>query len=203
MTSLSDARVLGGIGSIFVLLAVIPSVGWLLGIAGFVVILIAINNISKVINDKKIFGNMLTAVILGIGALVVGAITAIGTVYHLFGMGSFVGSRFVFAPSIASGAWLGLAVPIIVGVFAVWALFVVAAIFIRRSYDSIGARLNVARFKTAGLLFLIGAATAIVGVGLVLIFVAEILLVVSFFSVQDQTTNISQSPQVQTVAPTS
>src|SRR5438552_1348105 len=69
MSSISDARVLGGIGSILVLLSAVPNVGWLLGIAGFVMILLAIRNISQTVGDKKIYNNMLTAVILGIGAI--------------------------------------------------------------------------------------------------------------------------------------
>jgi len=50
MTSLSEAKVFGGIGSILVLLTAVPSVGPLFGIAGFIMILLAINNISQVFN---------------------------------------------------------------------------------------------------------------------------------------------------------
>jgi uncharacterized membrane protein len=42
-------------------------------------------------------------------------------------------------------------------------------------------------FNTAGLVFLIGAATAIIGVGFLLILVAQILLVVAFFSIKEST----------------
>ena len=49
---------------------------------------------------KKFYNNMRTAVILAIGAIVVGTVTVIGAVYHVLGMGSFVGSKFVLASSI-------------------------------------------------------------------------------------------------------
>ena len=108
MSSLSDAKVTGGIGSILVLLTAVPSVGWVLGIAGFVMILIAVNNISQVVNEKKIYNNMRTAVVLAIGAIAVGTVTVVGAVYHLLGMGSFVGSKFVLASNVTTGDWIGL-----------------------------------------------------------------------------------------------
>ena len=57
-------------------------------------------------------------------------------------------------------------------------------------------------FETAGLLYLIGAATAIIGIGFVLILVAEILLAVSFFSISEQP-KVPQANQAQTVTATS
>ncbi len=198
MASLSDAKVIGGIGSILVLLTAVPSVGWVLGIAGFIMILIAVNDISQVVNEKKIYNNMRTAVILAIGAIVVGTVTVIGAVYHVLGMGSFVGSKFVLASSITAGDWIGLAATIIVGLLAVEALLVASAIFVRRSYNSIGSKLNVKMFETAGLLYLIGSVTAVIGIGFLLILVAEILLAVSFFSIPEQP-KVFQSSQVQTI----
>jgi uncharacterized membrane protein len=186
MSSISDAKVLGGIGAILVLLAAVPNVGWLLGIAGFVMILLAIRNVSQAVGDNKIYNNMLTAVILGIGAIAVGTVTVVGAVFHVLEMGSFVGSHFVLAPHIAVGDWFGLAVTVVGGLLAVWGLLVASAVFVRRSYGSMASKLNVKMFDTAGLLYLIGAATTIIGVGFFVILVAEILLAVSFFSIAEQ-----------------
>lgn len=202
MTSLSEAKTLGGIGSILVLFTAVPNIGWLLGISGFVLILLAIKNISQVVNDKKIYSSMLTAVTLAIGAIAVGTVTVIGAVYHVLGMGSFVGSKFILASSIPVGDWIGLAAAVVVGVLAVEAFLVASAVFLRRSYNSIASKLNVKMFEKAGLLYLIGAATVIIGVGFILILVAEILLAISFFSIPEQQRALDAS-QTQTVAPTS
>ena len=56
----------------------------------------------------------------------------------------------------------------------------------KRSYDTIGTRLNIGMFHTTGLLYLIGAATFILGVGILIIIVAEILQIVAFFSIPEQ-----------------
>lgn len=183
MGLLSDAKTLGGIGSILVLLTVAPSVGWILGIVGFVMILVAISRISQAVNDKKIYDNMLASVILAIGAIAVGALTVIGSVYKVLGMGSFVGPDFVLSSNITTGDWIGLIATAAGGIIAVWLILLVSAVFIRRSFNSIASKLNIKMFETVGLIYLIGAATAIIGVGFILLFVAEILLVVSFFEI--------------------
>jgi uncharacterized membrane protein len=202
MTSLSEAKVLGGIGSILVLLTAVPSVGALFGIAGFIMILLAIKNISLVVNEKPIYSNMLTAVVLAIGAIAVGAVTIVGAIYHVLGMGSFVGSHFVLAPQLAPATWFGLAAVAIGGILAVWALLVASAVFVRRTYNSMANKLNVHLFETAGLLYLIGAATSIILVGFPIILIAQILLTVAFFSIQEQP-RVPQASQVQSVTTTS
>jgi uncharacterized membrane protein len=101
------------------------------------------------------------------------------------GLGSFVGTRFVLASGVTAGDWAGLAATIVAGVLIVEGFLVASAVFVRRSYNSIALKLNVKRFETAGMLFLIGAATAVIGVGFILIFVAEILLAVSYFSIPE------------------
>jgi uncharacterized membrane protein len=202
MTSLSDAKVLGGIGSLLVVFSAVPNVGWLLGIAGFVMILLAVKNISQIVGDKKIYNNMLTAVILGIGAIAVGTVTVAGAIFHLLGMGSFVASKFVLASNVTPGDWFGLATVIIAGILAVEAFLIASAVFVRRTYNSISSKMNVKMFETAGLLYLIGAALAIIGIGFLVILVAEILLAVAFFSITDEP-RVPQTNQVQTISATS
>src|SRR5579872_2294635 len=82
MTS-TDAKVLGGIGSLLILLTAVPNVGWVLGIAGFAMTLIAIRKISREYNDKEIWRNMLVAVTLAVGAIATGVITAVGGIFRV------------------------------------------------------------------------------------------------------------------------
>jgi len=185
VSTLSEAKTYGGIGSILVLFTAIPTIGWLLGIVGFIFIIMAVKYISDTFRDKSIYNNMLVSILLDVGAIAVGTIAILGTVFHVLGLGSFVGSNFVLNSNIAVGDWVGLAAGVIAGLVAVWALLVTSAVFLRRSYDSMASKLGVNTFKTAGLVFLIGAATTIIGVGFVLILVAQILLVVAFFSIKE------------------
>ncbi len=202
MTSLSEGKVLGGVGSILVLLTAVPTVGALFGIAGFIMILLAVRDISQAVNDKQIYSNILIAVVLVIGAVAVGAVTVAGTAYHILSIGSFAGSRFVFPSQVAPATWFGLAAAAVGGLLVVWALLVSSAVFIRRSYNSIATRLNVPMFRTAGLLYLIGAATTIIVIGFPILLIAQILLVVAFFSIADQRLAPSTG-QIQTVTASS
>ena len=197
---LSEAKVLGVIGSILILFTAVPNVGILVGIAGFVLILLAIKKISEAVGDKSIFQNMRNAILLAIGAVVVGAITVFGTIFRVLGMGSLVGSKFVLAPSsIRTGEWLGIGLGVMGGLLAVCAILLVSAVFVRRSMTSTGAKLHVNRFETAGLLYLIGSATAVIGVGFVIIFVAEIYLALSFYSIKENSQAVSPANTIPSV----
>jgi uncharacterized membrane protein len=198
MSMLTDAKTLGGVGSILVVLSAVPSIGWVLGIAGFVMILVAINKVSQIVKENKIYSNMLTAVILGVIAIAIGSFSVIGTAVHVLQLGSFVGTKFVFAHGIAPSDLLGLVAGIVGGLLAVWAFLVASAVYVRRSYNLMASRLNVKRFETAGMLYLIGAATAIIGVGFIVLLAAEIVLAVAFFSLEERPA-VLETAQKQTV----
>jgi uncharacterized membrane protein len=183
----SNAKTLGGIGSILVLLTIFPTVGWILGIVGFVMILVAVKYIADSVKEQKIFNSMITAVVTSILGIAVGSLVVLATVLSAFSHGYF-SSAYPFTPSAAVtlAQWIIFGTEIGVGLFAAWILFVVSAIFLRRSYNAIGSKLNVHMFSTAGLLYLIGAATTVVGVGFLILFVAEILTAVAFFSIPER-----------------
>jgi uncharacterized membrane protein len=180
MASLGQAKTLGGVGSILVLLSFVPYAGFALAIVGFILILIAVKYISEVIGDTAVFNNMIIAVVLAIVGLVVGGIVVFGAVYSLIGLGS------IGTTGTISGGVVGLIAAIIVGLIIVWIFYLIASIFIKRSYDTVANRLNVGTFHTAGLLYLIGAALTIIFVGIIIVFIAEILQIVAFFSIPEQ-----------------
>src|SRR5712691_260970 len=71
MASLSQAKTLGGVGSILALLGIVPSAGPVLSIAGLIMTLVAVKYISDILGDKRIFKNMIISVILAIGRIIV------------------------------------------------------------------------------------------------------------------------------------
>ncbi len=200
MASLSEAKTLGGIGSILVLLTAVPSVGWLLGIVGFVMILAAVSYISDLVRDRSIFNNMLTSIVLAIGGIAVGTIVILGSVFSFMSTHNLAGPDFFgqgFNPAtVPTSDWISLATSVLAGLAALWVLITVSAVFLRRSYNAIGSKLNVGMFGTAGMLYLIGAATTIIGIGFLLIFVAQILLAVAFFSIEESVPQVVQPQAV-------
>jgi uncharacterized membrane protein len=160
--SLSQGRTLGRVGSILVF---IP----FLNIIGYILILIAINDISKYLQDRSIFKNTLIAVALEIVGWVVGLSILIGGV-----MASMLRAGLSVVPGV------------IAALVVTWIFLVAAAFFLKRSYDTIALKLGLSSFRTTGLLFLIGAGLVIVFVGFIVIFVGNIFQAVSFFSIPEQ-----------------
>ncbi len=195
MPSLNEVKTLGGVGSILSLLAFIPTAGVVIAIVGLILVLIALKYASDILGDQKIFNNMLYAVILGIIGLVVGAVAVVAVVFQAMGLG-YMSSSFAYTgpSSVAAGDIMGMLGTILFGLVAVWVCFLVSSIFLRRSYGELGRRLNVSLFGTAALLYLVGAILTIVLIGFLLIFVADILFIVAFFSI-----NAQQSPQSPTI----
>lgn len=183
MASLSQAKTLGGIGAILAILFWVPAnVGIVLLIVGLVLMLVAVKNIADVVGDQAIFSKMIYSVVLAI----IGPIIA--TVVLLSAAATFFSAFRGFTPgttTLPSGFFAAIGIIILAGV-VLWVCILISTVFLKRSYDSIATKLRVDMFHTSGLLFLIGAATLIVLVGFVILFIAAILQIVAFFSIPDQ-----------------
>jgi uncharacterized membrane protein len=82
-----------------------------------------------------------------------------------------------------------------------WVFLLVSAVFLRKGYERIAAKLDVKMFATAALMYLIGAALTIVAVGLLVIFIASILQAFAFFRLPDEVPGTTPKPVPMTVPP--
>lgn len=162
MATLSQAKMLGGIGSILIFIPFVSLVGYIL-------MIIAVRDIAEDLKDKTIFNNVLIAAGTGIVGAIAGA--------SVFFFGAISG---IFTAGIS--AFFGA----IAGLLVVWVFLIISAVFLRRAYDSMSKELGVHMFETAATLYLIGAVLTIVLVGFILLFVAEIMQAVAYFSIPDQ-----------------
>jgi len=161
LSKMGTAKTLGGVGSI---LELIPFVS----IVGYILTLVAVKYVSDELQDSSIFNNMLYAVITGIVGAVVGFLVLLG---------GFRSPAFTSGMSGIAGA---------IGFLAVaWIALIISAIFIRRAFGTMAGRLDIRTFRTAGTLYLVGAALTIVLVGFIILFVAYIYQVISFFSIPE------------------
>ncbi|MEM0381217.1 MAG: DUF996 domain-containing protein [Nitrososphaerota archaeon] len=201
MSSLTDAKYLGGIGSILMLLALAPQVGFILYIVGLILVVIAIKRISDVVGDQSIFNNMLLAVILtvvgGAAGVAVGFALGFQSILQILNISSLVdGLPGRLTNQQVLNLFLDLLVAILVALIIIWIFGIASGIFLRRSYSSISRKLGAGLFSTTGLLYLIGAATTIILVGFVILLVSIILQIVAFFTLPEQ------PPQAQTESQT-
>lgn len=197
MASLSQAKMLGGVGSILVLLSFVPTAGAVLGIVGFILALIAVYTISQVVADRSIFNNMLISVVLNIAGLAVGAVVVFSSITSIIGITGRNPSNVNATNIISAPGFMSAIVGIIVGLVLLWIFFIIGAFFLRKSFNSIAARLNIGMFRTTALIYLIGAILTIILIGFALLFVAEILMVVSFFQIPE----VAAAPQVPSIPP--
>jgi uncharacterized membrane protein len=183
MATLGQAKTLGGVGALLALIGGFAGApGGIVSIIGFILVLFAVKYVADILGDQKIFNNMIIAVVLIIIGFVALIAIVLNAVYSYIGFGSFSFMHVTTPPA----NLVALITEIIIGLVVAWVFFLIASIFLKRSYDTIGARLNVGMFHTTGLLYLIGAATAIIFVGFIIIFIAEILQIVAFFSIPEQ-----------------
>ena len=188
MATLSQAKTYGGIGAILTLLMPVPTVGWLLSIAGFVLTLYAVKYISEIVKDQSIWNDMLISIIVAIVGVFVAFFVLVTSLLRFMGLNgmNFADMGSSFNPSsIPSGDVVGLVMWALAGIAVLWIVLTVSGVFFHRGYGKIGAALNIGMFNTAGLLFLVGAATTILIVGFLLIPISLILLAVAFFSINE------------------
>ena len=188
MGLLHNAKIIGGIGAILTLLLIIPSIGWIIGIIGFILALIAVKYISDETKDKSIFDNFLYFFIVAIIAIVVSGVIFVITFLEAGGI-SYIMELQNLAYTDPLAVWNAIQ-PLLIGALValaiLWSLILISAIFLRKSYDIIGELTKVKWFNTAALLFLIGAATLIIGIGFLLVLVGIILEIIAFFSLPDK-----------------
>lgn len=141
-------------------------------------------------------------VVLSIIGIVVASTVVLTTVLSANQSGYF-SSTYPYIPSstVTTAQWTTFPTEIGLRLFGAWVFFLESAIFLRKSYNAIGSEINVHTFNTAGLLCLIGAATAIIAVGFRILLVAQILTAVTFFSIPKRAPEISQPQTPPTITP--
>lgn len=180
MTELSSARLIGGIGSILLVLAIVPSVGPVLSIVGFVLVLLALRYISTSVQQPSIFQNALYAVIIGIIGTVVALVLGGAAFFAVLG-GGFAGP----VPGQPEPDFFSLLAGVLVAVLIAWIFAVASSFFLRKSLNQTADVLGIKLFRTAGLLVLLGAVLTIILVGAIVSIIAYILMAVAFFQIPE------------------
>ncbi|MDH5461783.1 MAG: DUF996 domain-containing protein [Candidatus Bathyarchaeota archaeon] len=206
---LDSSKALGGVGALLMVIG--PFLGaytGVLGLVGLILVMIALKGLSDHYSEEGIFNNALYGVILAIiGGVVSVAVIVMAAVDFLTAVGIDISTAWSDPTVFSSINWeqvvtwdiLWPHIAAILGSLVVlFAFVVVASIFLRRSLTTLSARTGVNMFNTAGLLLLIGAVLTIILVGLVLMWIAFILLAVGFFSIK---TPITEQPPVTPSSP--
>ncbi len=188
MSKLSEAKTFGGIGALLMLIGgFVPYAGPIISIVGLVLLFIAVKSISNLTKDEEIFSNYLMHFIINIIAIV----ALIAIMLLAFGAaGGFTWISGLEGAEISDfeSFWDNFGTIIggcILALIVSWILYIIAAIYLRRSYNKIAEHTKVDLFKTTGLIYFIGAITTIIIIGLIIIFIARIIEIIAYFSLPD------------------
>ena len=218
--TIESSKVVGGVGALLLLLGSLPYIGefsfGVLGLVGVIMIFVALNGFAGYYKERGIFTSAVYALVVGIVGVVVTVSVAL---YFLFDTDIITNFLKDVFPS-WNGSWtsisslagssyntsnldMGHVAAFLGALFAVlvvvWVFAIVAAFYVRRSLRMVAEKTSVKHFGTAGLLVLIGAFLLIIFVGFILLWVAEILLIIAFFAVKTD----SSQPMMGQAAPPS
>ena len=160
-------------------ITILLAIAGIITFAGFILFLVAMHSLSQYYSESGIFKNVLYGFIINI----VGAAIAVSIELAII-VTSIV--------KIAQGAGTGTADPsaiqfiiLFLAVFAVaFILGIVSAVFYMRAFNKLGEKSGINNFKTAGLLYLIGTVLSIVGIGVLLLWIAWIFAAQGFYSLK-------------------
>ena len=178
-TNFQYSKTLAMEGSILTILGAVPYVGWILGIIGVILLLRAMKEFANYYQDNEIYQNSLTGVKYYIVALIALAVAGAGFVIG-FAINNFPTT---FGVGNAIGIAVGAAFLIVAFVF-----YVLAASHLRKTFNTLAQKTGEHSFETAGTLLWVGAILTIIGIGVLLIFIAWIFAVIGFFTMKGPTT---------------
>jgi uncharacterized membrane protein len=179
--SFEHSKTLAGVGSILLLLGVVPYAGWVLAIVGVVLLVMGMKELSKYYQDENVYKNTLTGVKFYVVAVVAAAAAIVAIMIDIALATNFKFTNLV--PTVGFG--IGVAA-LLAGLVVAFVFYILAASHLKRALDSLAQKSGEASFTTAGTLLWLGAILTIVLVGLVLIFVAWIFATMGFFSMKSR-----------------
>ena len=174
-TNFQYSKTLAMEGSILTILGLIPTWGWVLGIVGVILLLRSLKEFANYYQDNEIYQNALTGVKYYIVALIALAIAGTGFIVG-FALNDF-------PTKIGVGNAIGIAVGIAF-LIVTFVFYVLAATHLRKTFNTLAQKTGEHSFETAGTLLWVGSMLTIIGVGVLLIFVAWIFAIVGFFTMK-------------------
>lgn len=172
MSSNADSsKMLAAIGALLLFLSFVP----VIGIIGIILLFIGLKGLSDYYKEPSIVGHAFKGLIFGI----IGSIAATALSSTLF-LGFFTIAPATDGFLAAIGA-IALTIVILIVAFVFYLLM---AMNLRRAFNTLADRSGENMFRTAGTLLWYGAILTIIVVGLILVWIAFLMLAIAFFSMK-------------------
>lgn len=152
-----------------------------LSIGGIILLFVGMKNLAKYYDENSIFSNTRYAVIFGIIGMVAVGFFLLASLFGIRLFGSEPPAGVDYNGFIDS---IGAIVSLIPVLIVALVFYILMAVYFRKAFNSLASKSGEALFGTAGLLLLISTILSIIIIGLILIFIAWILLAVASFSIE-------------------
>lgn len=171
-TNADSSKMLAAVGALLMFLSFVP----VLGIVGIILLFVGLKGLSDYYRDPSIYGHALKGLIFGIIGIV--AVSALSiSFFGIFAVSTVATAGNIFA---AIG---GLILTIVILVIA-FVFYLLMAMNLRRAFNTLAERSGENMFRTAGTLLWVGAILTIIAVGLILVWIAFLILAIAFFSMK-------------------
>jgi uncharacterized membrane protein len=181
--NIENDKIMGIIGTLLLVISPIVS-GWgiILVLIGTILLLVAFNGLANHYQDRSVFHNVLYGGVIFVAGLVIAvAIIAVAATSLILSSGGIVD------PSVLQTMDLGaLFISVVLALIIILACSVIGTIFIRKSLKTVSQKSGTTMFATAGTVLFIGAILTIVVIGLLIIWIAMILLLVAFIQLRNE-----------------
>jgi uncharacterized membrane protein len=170
-TNADSSKTMAAVGALLLFLSFIP----VMGIIGIILLFIGLKGLSEYYKDPTIYGHAFKGLIFGIIGLI--AASAFSIIFSV--------SFFSIAPTTGGIlAAIGALAVVIVTIVIAFIFLLLMAMNLRRAFNILAERSGENGFRTAGTLLWVGAILTIIIVGLVLIWIAFLILAIAFFSMK-------------------
>ena len=203
--TLESSKNLGGIGAILILVGslVTTYTFGVLDLIGVILVFIALNGLANYYKERGIFTNAIYSLVAGIVGVVAAAAAALYIIFDTTiltnllqdlypswnGSWSTISSLRGMTPvtsNITTGDVTSALGAIFLVLVILWVFAIVAAFFARRSLKTLSSKASVGLFSTASLLLIIGAFLTIIFIGVILMWIAVLLIAIAFFQIKPQ-----------------
>jgi uncharacterized membrane protein len=185
---MNTSRLLGIIGALFMVIGFLPTIGGILMLIGLIFVIIALKGYGDFYKDSSIFNNTIYTIVFEI----IGAVVFVGVfIYGAFEFLSSLGIENIYELSswtqidwqnaIDINNILPFIGAIVLGLVILFAFTVIASLFFKKAMNTLTEKTEIKLFHTTGTVFFIGAILTIIFIGFILIWVAFILLLISFY----------------------
>jgi uncharacterized membrane protein len=162
---------MAAVGALLLFLSFVP----VIGIVGIILLYIGLKGLSDYYKDPTIVGHAVKGLIFGIIGLIAVSVFSF----------AFSFSWFSIAPTAGGVLAILGALALVIGALVIAFIFyLLMAMNLRRAFNTLAERSGENGFRTAGTLLWVGAILTIIAVGLVLVWIAWLILALAFFSMK-------------------